>query len=198
MAGVINLRCRFRWVLPVILLGALALRVGWGWRQSNDYAALNRLPDQREYVQLADSLAAGGPMSFVDPRFDKKIYAYRTPGYPVLIWAAGGRLHLVRIVQALLDFGEKRGRYFLAEDGATVTDLLTVIAGAIATSVIGSAQSVGTGMPQYLPPGTNAVALPDNSYNKSSAFLEVFGRPDSQSVGARTALGLPALLASFF
>ena len=33
-----------------------------------------------------------------------------------------------------------------------------------------------------LPKGTRAVALPDNSYNKQSAFLNVFGRPDSQSV----------------
>jgi hypothetical protein len=33
-----------------------------------------------------------------------------------------------------------------------------------------------------LPPGTRAVALPDNSYNRSSAFLRVFGRPESQSV----------------
>lgn len=33
-----------------------------------------------------------------------------------------------------------------------------------------------------LPPGTRAIALPDNSYNKASAFLRVFGRPDSTSV----------------
>lgn len=33
-----------------------------------------------------------------------------------------------------------------------------------------------------LPHGTRAIALPDNSYNKSSAFLQVFGRPNSQSV----------------
>ncbi len=33
-----------------------------------------------------------------------------------------------------------------------------------------------------LPPGTRAVALPDNSYNKLSEFLRVFGRPDSTSV----------------
>lgn len=33
-----------------------------------------------------------------------------------------------------------------------------------------------------LPPGTRAIALPDNSYNKSSAFLKVFGRPSSASV----------------
>jgi hypothetical protein len=33
-----------------------------------------------------------------------------------------------------------------------------------------------------LPPGTRAVALPDNSYTRSSAFLKVFGRPDNASV----------------
>ena len=33
-----------------------------------------------------------------------------------------------------------------------------------------------------LPPGTRAVALPDNSYNNSSPFLQVFGRPKSASV----------------
>jgi len=33
-----------------------------------------------------------------------------------------------------------------------------------------------------LPPGTRAVALPDNSYNASSAFLKVFGRPEAASV----------------
>ena len=33
-----------------------------------------------------------------------------------------------------------------------------------------------------LPVGTKAVALPDNSYNKSSPFLRVFGRPESTSV----------------
>ncbi|MCZ2341520.1 MAG: DUF1549 domain-containing protein [Bacteroidales bacterium] len=33
-----------------------------------------------------------------------------------------------------------------------------------------------------LPPGTRAIALPDNSYNRSSTFLRVFGRPEAQSV----------------
>jgi hypothetical protein len=33
-----------------------------------------------------------------------------------------------------------------------------------------------------LPTGTRAVGLPDNSYNKSSAFLRVFGRPEGESV----------------
>ena len=33
-----------------------------------------------------------------------------------------------------------------------------------------------------LPAGTRAVALPDNSYNRSSPFLRVFGRPENESV----------------
>jgi hypothetical protein len=32
------------------------------------------------------------------------------------------------------------------------------------------------------PPGTLAISLPDNSYNKSSNFLKVFGRPEGASV----------------
>lgn len=33
-----------------------------------------------------------------------------------------------------------------------------------------------------LPAGTRAIALPDNSYNRSSGFLRVFGRPEGASV----------------
>ena len=33
-----------------------------------------------------------------------------------------------------------------------------------------------------LPPGTRAVALPDNSYNRAPGFLRVFGRPNNASV----------------
>jgi hypothetical protein len=33
-----------------------------------------------------------------------------------------------------------------------------------------------------LPPGTRAVALPDNSYNRTTALLKVFGRPEGLSV----------------
>jgi len=55
------------------------------------------------------------------------------------------------------NFGDKRGRYFLAQDGSTVSDVLKVVAGAIATSVVGSAQSIGNGIPRYVPPANNAV-----------------------------------------
>lgn len=33
-----------------------------------------------------------------------------------------------------------------------------------------------------LPAGTRAIALPDNSYNRSVPFLKVFGRPENSSV----------------
>ena len=33
-----------------------------------------------------------------------------------------------------------------------------------------------------LPPGTRAIALPDNSYNRAAPFLKVFGRPEGASV----------------
>ncbi|MEZ0275613.1 MAG: DUF1553 domain-containing protein, partial [Roseimicrobium sp.] len=33
-----------------------------------------------------------------------------------------------------------------------------------------------------LPPGTRAISLPDNSYNRASHFLKVFGRPEGTSV----------------
>jgi hypothetical protein len=33
-----------------------------------------------------------------------------------------------------------------------------------------------------LPAGTRAIALPDNSYNRSTPFLKVFGRPEGESV----------------
>jgi uncharacterized protein YegL len=55
------------------------------------------------------------------------------------------------------NFGDKRGRYFLAHQGAKVSDLLKVVAGAIASSVVGSAQSIGGGVPQYLPPANDAI-----------------------------------------
>jgi uncharacterized protein YegL len=49
-------------------------------------------------------------------------------------------------------FGDKRGRYFLARHDASVSGLLAVVAGAIAISVVGSANSVGNGSPQFIPP----------------------------------------------
>jgi hypothetical protein len=46
-----------------------------------------------------------------------------------------------------------------------------------------SVQTISNSVPNFsgLPAGTRAVQLPDNSFNASSYFLTVFGRPDSSS-----------------
>jgi hypothetical protein len=49
-----------------------------------------------------------------------------------------------------------------------------------------------------LPAGTRAIALPDNSYNRSSAFLKAFGRPDSASVCECERSSAPSLAQSLF
>ncbi|MGV2340367.1 MAG UNVERIFIED_CONTAM: hypothetical protein LVR18_42390 [Planctomycetaceae bacterium] len=43
-----------------------------------------------------------------------------------------------------------------------------------------------------LPPGTCAIALPDNSYNTASPFLRVFGRPEMKASANANADSLPA------
>jgi hypothetical protein len=49
-----------------------------------------------------------------------------------------------------------------------------------------------------LPAGTRAIALPDNSYNRSSAFLKAFGRPDNASVCECERSQSPSLAQSLF
>ena len=49
-----------------------------------------------------------------------------------------------------------------------------------------------------LPAGTKAIALPDNSYNRSSAFLKAFGRPDNASVCECERSQSPSLAQSLF
>jgi hypothetical protein len=47
-----------------------------------------------------------------------------------------------------------------------------------------------------LPPGTRAIALPDNSYNRSTPFLKVFGRPEGASVCECERVQAPSLAQS--
>ncbi|SCE68967.1 vWA domain-containing protein [Micromonospora tulbaghiae] len=80
------------------------------------------------------------------------------PRYPY-VTAFGFREATAETMQTLTypDFGEKRGRYFLAREGAVVSEILSAIAGAIATSIVGSALSTGSGKPQYMPPAKDSV-----------------------------------------
>ncbi len=91
-----------RW-LWIILGLALAARLGWGLTRPDDAAAIEALPDQREYLLLGRSLLRGEGLRFVDPRFDDAVFAYRTPGYPMLIASAGGSVTIARVAQALID-----------------------------------------------------------------------------------------------
>ena len=100
-------------VLLVIVAVALLLRLGWGLRLSPEPSTLLTLPDQREYVELARNFSSGEGLRFFDARFDDNVYAYRTPGYPLLIAACGNSLRIVRLVQAVMDSGTVVAAYLL-------------------------------------------------------------------------------------
>lgn len=100
--------------LIVLLCVALAVRLGWAVLQPTDPASLERLPDQREYHELAVHLLAGEGYWFVDPRFDDRVYAHRMPGYPLFIALLGGSLTAVRVAQALIDASTVLAVYLLA------------------------------------------------------------------------------------
>jgi 4-amino-4-deoxy-L-arabinose transferase-like glycosyltransferase len=96
-----------------LLLGlALALRIGWVSLQGADPDP--RLGDQSEYLQLGRNLLAAHELKLHDARFDQDVYAYRTPGYPVLIAACGGNVRAIRLVQAILDTSTVLAIYLLA------------------------------------------------------------------------------------
>jgi 4-amino-4-deoxy-L-arabinose transferase-like glycosyltransferase len=100
--------------LLVLLLVGAGLRLGWIAHVPTDDAAIDRLPDQREYLELGRSLLNGDGLVFVDPRFTDTVYAYRAPAYPWLIALCQADLHVIRVVQALLDTLTILGAYILA------------------------------------------------------------------------------------
>jgi 4-amino-4-deoxy-L-arabinose transferase-like glycosyltransferase len=92
-----------RAALVVILLLAAAIRLGWGLSRPVSDDALSALPDQVEYLTLGRNVLHAVGMSFVDPRFGDRVYAFRMPGYPLFVAACGGNVRVVRIAQAILD-----------------------------------------------------------------------------------------------
>ena len=93
-----------RWLLALLMF-ALAVRVGWGLRQPGDKAAMQRLnlPDQIEYLDLAENLLHTNTLSFYDARFGDQVYAYRMPGYPLFLAALDASPRAIRLAQALID-----------------------------------------------------------------------------------------------
>ncbi len=106
---------RFPRPLIALLLISLAVRLTWAAIQPSTDAQLDRLPDQREYLSLGRNLLHDGSLSFLDPRFDQRLYAYRSPGYPTFIALLGGSSLAVRLLQALLDTSTILAVYLLAQ-----------------------------------------------------------------------------------
>lgn len=100
--------------LVVILMVAAALRLAWVAQLPADDSSLSRLPDQREYLELGANLGDGRGLFFVDPRFADTVYAYRTPGYPLLVALCGAEVRLIRVVQALIDTSSVLAVFLLA------------------------------------------------------------------------------------
>jgi 4-amino-4-deoxy-L-arabinose transferase-like glycosyltransferase len=72
------------------------------------------LPDQREYLTIAQNLRAHGSLSFFDPRFDQTVFGYRLPGYPAFLAGLGTSVRVVRVAQALLDLSTITAVFLIA------------------------------------------------------------------------------------
>jgi hypothetical protein len=93
----------------------LGIRLAWVLAQPVTDQAIDRLPDQREYISLAQNLLTGRGLQFYDQRFHDVVWAFRTPGYPAWIALWGAQLRLVRIAQAVLDTTTVLAAYLLAK-----------------------------------------------------------------------------------
>jgi hypothetical protein len=101
-------------LLIVMLLSALGLRLGWAVTRPVSDAALEGLPDQLQYLQIARNVAAGNGYWFIDKRLAERVYAFRTPGYPLLLAACRANVRAMLVLQAVLDTGTVLGVYVLA------------------------------------------------------------------------------------
>jgi 4-amino-4-deoxy-L-arabinose transferase-like glycosyltransferase len=100
--------------IALLLVGAFLLRAGWGLRQPASEDALRALPDQLEYLELGRNLLHSHVLKFYDERFNADVYAYRAPGYPLLIAACGGSMRTLRLAQAAIDTSTVLAAYLLA------------------------------------------------------------------------------------
>jgi len=105
---------RRTWVwVAVLLVIAFALRVALAFHRPADEASLAALPDQVEYLRIAQSFLDGRGFCFYDTGFADTVYAYRMPGYPLLIAACGAKVRVVQVVQALLDVSSALAAFLL-------------------------------------------------------------------------------------
>ena len=111
-------------------------------------------PTVNDYQQVFKQLFGYDPAT----KQGNKAYPYVTP--------FGFRDATAATMEAIAypDFGEKKGRYFLAKQGASVAQLLKEMTGVIANSVLSSGRSVGSGSAQFVPPATNSMSDMEGSF----------------------------------
>jgi hypothetical protein len=103
-----------RAILLVILLAALAWRLAGCSRADRLRRDRASCPISASISKSRGSFLAGDGFSFTDPRFTDRVYAYRTPGYPLLLAACRADVRAVRIVQAVIDTLTVLAAYLLA------------------------------------------------------------------------------------
>src|SRR5258706_4475475 len=112
--------------IGALLLIAFLIRLTWALLQPPQID--ERLPDQQEYLELAQNLLKGEGLKFYDDRFWQYVRAYRMPGYPLFIAAFGASFRLVRLAQVLLDTLTVLATYLLARHWLTKTPSLLAAA----------------------------------------------------------------------
>jgi hypothetical protein len=89
--------------LTVLFVIALALRLAWSLSRPTDEASLRQLPDQLEYLRIAQNVLKGSGLVFFDEGFQQSVAAYRMPGYPLFVAACGAKVTIVRVAQCAID-----------------------------------------------------------------------------------------------
>ncbi|HWE04701.1 MAG TPA: hypothetical protein VG326_20005 [Tepidisphaeraceae bacterium] len=198
----------------------MILRLGWAFSRPTSSSALQSLPDQIEYLSLAQNLLHGNGLSFIDPRFSDRVYAFRAPGYPLFLAACGANARAARAVQAMVDTStilavfliarriapKARGLPFIAAVIAACNPLLVYFCGLLLSETIFVAMLtwgmllVYTGFSDWRPGGRNRSA----SRAKAVPWLGLIGgivlalsvlvRPSA--AGLPVALGIGAVVAN--
>ena len=120
-------------VLAALVAVGLAVRVGLALWLPSDRAAIAALPDQLEYLDLAESLRGDGRLVTVDTRYAaaQPLRAQRMAGYPLFVAALGANVTLVRLAQAGLDVATALAAFGIARRWLTPRPSLVAPAGVL-------------------------------------------------------------------
>ena len=96
-----------------VLVAAVAVRVAWGLVAPTPIAAL---PDQGEYLEIAQNVLGGRGFVLVDERYaiEQTLRAQRMPGYPLFVAMLGAEPAVVRVVQALVEASTALAAFLIA------------------------------------------------------------------------------------